>query len=143
MSDSSLVRPTSDARTPRVRSAVTNGSRLHVVPPGDTKWARRFADVLSEIISDMSGPEGLSEAQRQLARRAATLAIVCERLEGEAAAGNEIDLELFGTLTDRTRALPPALVSFSRTTHTRYHATIGARVSHAQAAEGCTMRQRG
>ena len=118
MSDSSLVRPTSDARTPRVRSAVTNGSRLHVVPPGDTKWARRFADVLSEIISDMSGPEGLSEAQRQLARRAATLAIVCERLEGEAAAGNEIDLELFGTLTDRLgRCLQRLSPSLER--HTR------------------------
>jgi hypothetical protein len=101
MPASSLVRPSPDARTPRVRSAVTNGSRLHVVPPGDGKWARRFADVLAEIISDLSGPDGLSEAQRQLARRAATIAIACERLEGEAAAGNEIDLELFGALTDR------------------------------------------
>ena len=47
------------------------------------------------------GPDGLSEGQRQLARRAATIAIACERLEGEAAAGNEIDLEVYGTLTDR------------------------------------------
>src|SRR5205823_3008214 len=99
--NSSVVRPTPDARTPRVRSAVTNGTRLHVVVPGDTKWARRFRDVLDQIIADLSGPDGLSEGQRQLARRATTIAIACERLEGEAAAGNEIDLEVYGTLTDR------------------------------------------
>jgi hypothetical protein len=101
MSDASVIRPTSEVRTPRVRSAVTNGSRLHVVVPGDTKWARRFRDVLDQIIADLSGPVGLSEGQRQLARRATTIAIACERLEGEAAAGNEIDLEVYGTLTDR------------------------------------------
>jgi hypothetical protein len=80
---------------------VTNGKRLHVVRPGDTKWARRFKDILGQIIADLSGPEGLSEGQRQLARRAATLCIMCEKPEGEAAAGRDIDLEVFGKLTDR------------------------------------------
>lgn len=84
------------------RSAVTNGKRMHVVRPGDTAWARRFRDVLAEIISDLGGPDaGLSEGQRQLARRCATIAIQCEKLEGEAAAGNAIDLEQYGQLTDR------------------------------------------
>ena len=92
----------SEAHPPKVRSAVTNGKRLHVVVPGDTKWARQFRDVLVEIISDMGGHDsGLSEAQRQLARRCATICIACERLEGEAAAGNEINLEVYGALTDR------------------------------------------
>jgi hypothetical protein len=45
-----------------VRSAVTNGKRLHVVAPGDTKWARRFRDVLAEIISDLGGACLLREA---------------------------------------------------------------------------------
>jgi hypothetical protein len=96
------IRSTSGDRPARKdqRSAVTNGKRLHVVRPGDTAWSRRFRDVLAEIISDM-GREGLSEGQRQLARRAATISIICERLEGEVAAGHEIDLEVFGTLTDR------------------------------------------
>src|SRR5262245_58885589 len=101
MPASSLVRPTPDARPPRTRSAVSNGRRLHVAAPGDGAWARRFRDVLEQIIADLSGPEGLSEGQRQLARRATTIAIACERLEGEAAAGNEIDLETYGTLVDR------------------------------------------
>jgi hypothetical protein len=83
------------------RSAVTNGKRLHVVRPGDTAWARRFRDVLDQIGCDLGGPEGLSEAQRQLARRAATISIMCEKLEGEAATGAKIDLNIYGMLTDR------------------------------------------
>jgi hypothetical protein len=83
------------------RSAVSNGTRLFVERPGDTKWSRRFRDILGEIISDLSGPEGLSEGQRQLARRCATIAIECERMEGESAAGEKIDLDLYGTMTDR------------------------------------------
>lgn len=82
------------------RSAVTNGRRLHVIAPGDTKWSRRFRDILSEILSDL-GHAGLSEGQRQIARRCATIAIACEKMEGEAAAGNDIDLDAYGTLTDR------------------------------------------
>ena len=83
------------------RSAVTNGKRLHVVSPGDTAWSRRFRDILSEIVSDLGGHDRLSEGQRQLARRAATISIACERLEGEAAAGTPIDLDCYGQLTDR------------------------------------------
>ena len=85
----------------RHRSAVTNGKRLHVVQPGDTAWARRFRDVLAEIISDLGGADLLSEGQRQLARRCATISIACEKLEGDAAAGATIDLETYGKLTDR------------------------------------------
>jgi hypothetical protein len=85
----------------RGRSAVSNGTRLHVIKPGDTAWARRFRDVLAEIVSDLGGLDVLSEGQKQLARRAATLCITCERLEGKAAAGEEIDLTAYGMLTDR------------------------------------------
>lgn len=84
------------------RSAVTNGERLHVQRPGNTQWARRFRDVFELIIADLhTSNETLSEGQRQLARRAATIAIVCEKMEGEAAAGSDINLEVYGALTDR------------------------------------------
>ena len=96
------VRTASEVRLRKGRSAVTNGRRLHVVVPGDTKWSRQFRDILAEIISDLGGRGGgLSEAQRQLARRCATIAIACEKMEGEAAAGNDINLEVYGALTDR------------------------------------------
>jgi hypothetical protein len=97
----SASRSASDRRPSKTRSAVTNGRRLHVVPPGDTKLARRFKDILIEIISDLGGPDILSEAQRQLARRAATISIQCEQLEAKAVAGKEINLDVYGTLTDR------------------------------------------
>jgi hypothetical protein len=84
-----------------MRSRVTNGKRLFVEADGRGPWARRWRDVLAEITSDLGGPDLLSEAQRQLIKRAATLCIMCERMEGQAAEGTEIDLEIFGTLTDR------------------------------------------
>jgi hypothetical protein len=96
----SAVRP-QDSGNPAFKSAVTNGRRLFVVPPGDNAWSRRFRDILDQIIADLGGPEGLSEGQRQLARRAATISIMCEKLEGEAAAGADIDLECYGQLSDR------------------------------------------
>jgi hypothetical protein len=74
---------------------------LHVIPPGDTAWARRFRDVLAEITNDLGGADLLSEGQRQLARRANTISIMCEKLEGDAAAGAAINLEDYGKLTDR------------------------------------------
>jgi hypothetical protein len=96
-----MLRPSSGAARAG-RSAVTNGKRLHVVRPGDTAWARRFRDVLGEIVSDLGGAgAGLSEGQRQLARRCATISIACEKMEGETATGAEIDLEEYGRLTDR------------------------------------------
>jgi hypothetical protein len=100
--ESSVVCREPVALAPRNRSSVTNGKRLFVEHRGDTAWARRFRDVFFEIISDLGGADaGLSEGQRQLARRAATIAIACERLEGKAAAGEDIDLALYGILTDR------------------------------------------
>jgi hypothetical protein len=95
------TRAISGGRPAHTRSAVTNGRRLHVVSPGDNAWARRFADVLDQILADLGSEQHLSEGQRQLARRCATIAIVCERMEGEAAAGKQIDLEQYGQLTDR------------------------------------------
>jgi hypothetical protein len=85
----------------RGRSAVSNGSRLHVVKPGDTAWSRRFRDILYELVRDAGPFDELSEAQKQLARRAAAIAVMCERMEGKAAAGEDIDLTEFGQLTDR------------------------------------------
>jgi hypothetical protein len=97
----SAARQRSVRLAPRQRSAVSNGSRLFVHSPGDGAWARRFRDVLAEIVSDLGGADMLSEGQRQLTRRAATIAIACEKLEGEAAAGHEIDLTTYGMLVDR------------------------------------------
>ena len=86
------------------RSAVTNGKRLHVVPPGDGAWARRFRDVLTEILAEVAASNDAAivpEWKKQQARRCATLIIACEKLEGEVAAGHDVDLKLYGMLADR------------------------------------------
>jgi hypothetical protein len=83
------------------RSRITNGKDLFSGVDERTAWVRRFRDILSEIISDLGGEVGLSEGQRQLARRCATIAIQCEAMEGYAAKGENIDLDTYGTLTDR------------------------------------------
>ncbi len=84
------------------RSRITNGSTLHLgYVDGRTEAARRFRDVLSEIASDLGGSESLSEAQRQLARRASMMSVQCETLEAKSIAGEEIDLDLYGALSDR------------------------------------------
>jgi hypothetical protein len=97
----SALRSATVARPPRARSAVSNGSRLHVQPVGDTAWSRRFRDVFAQIVSDLGGADYLSEGQRQLARRAATISLECEKLEARAVGGNQIDLDVYGQLTDR------------------------------------------
>lgn len=85
------------------RSAISNGSQLFISDAidGRSKEARRFRDVLSQIMDDLGGIDHLSEGQKQLARRAALMSLECEKLEAKAVAGKEIDLEAFGKLTDR------------------------------------------
>lgn len=98
MSDvSALAKP---SRTNRSR--VTNGSHIHAGEvDGRSAAARRFRDVLSEICSDLGGSESLSEAQRQLARRAALMSVEAEKMEAAAVAGEAFDLDAFGSLSDR------------------------------------------
>ena len=87
------------------RSKVTNGNAHFVEGDERSSWARRWRDLLAEILSDIGSglAEGqrLSEGQRQLARRCATIAIQCEKLEGLAATGESIDIDLYGMMTDR------------------------------------------
>ena len=85
--NSSAIRRKSVMLASRSWSSVTNGKRLFVEHRGDTAWARRFRDVLVEIISDLGGLDVLSEGQKQLARRAATLCITCERIRGQGRGG--------------------------------------------------------
>jgi hypothetical protein len=60
---------------------VTNGKSLFIVGAQTSAAARRFADILGEVVSDLGGPDQLSEGQRQLARRGAALSLACEKLE--------------------------------------------------------------
>ena len=85
------------------RSAVTNRTKLFAVEgvDGRTGQARRYRDILTQIECDLGGIDNLSEGQRQLCRRAATLSFTAEAMEVDAVAGKPFDIDLFGQLTDR------------------------------------------
>jgi hypothetical protein len=82
------------------RSRVTNGKSPFVEVDKRGPWSRRWRDIYAQIIADL-GPD-ITEERRQDARRAATLCVECEKLEGESAAGeSSIDVDKYGMLTDR------------------------------------------
>ena len=87
---------------PSTRSRVTNGSTLHAGEvDGRSAAAKRFRDVLGEMIGDLGGADLLSEGQRQLCRRAALMSVEAEKMEAAAVAGEAFDLDAFGALSDR------------------------------------------
>jgi hypothetical protein len=93
-----------EARKPRARSRLTNGNELFATNEpidGRSMASRRFRDILGQIVADLGGSDRLSEGQRQLARRVALMALECEKLEAKSIAGEEINLEQFGQLSDR------------------------------------------
>jgi len=87
--------------SPKARSRISNGSAILDGIDGRSREARRFRDVLAEIVADLGGHDRLSEGQRQLARRCAMLAVECEKIEALGVAGEAINLEAYGQLTDR------------------------------------------
>lgn len=88
------------------RSAVTNGKRLFVEGgDGRSPWARRWRDLVELHAGDLGGADILSEAQLALCRRAATLSIELERIEGALSAGSEADMDLYGRLAGHQRRI--------------------------------------
>jgi hypothetical protein len=93
------------------RSSVTNGSRLFAVAglDGRTQTARRFRDLIEIWTNDLGGPELLSEGQRQLIRRAASLSIMAESIEADLARDMAFDVTVYGTVCDRLRRICESL----------------------------------
>lgn len=96
--------PTVEQRKSHGRSRITNGRALFndvELVDGRSAASRRFRDILGQIVADLGGSERLSEAQKQLCRRVSLMCWECERLEARSIAGEQIDLDVFGQLTDR------------------------------------------
>lgn len=75
------------------RSRITNGSKLFIDVDGRSATARRYKDIIAEHSSDLGGADLLSEAQRQLIRRAAGLGVQLEATEADLINGDIIDTE--------------------------------------------------
>jgi hypothetical protein len=113
----------------------SRSKRLFVEPVADTPWAKRFRAVLHDIVADdLEGATNLTEGQRQLARRCATLAVTCERLENDAAGGKEIDLVIFGMLVDRLGRTLTRLLNLKRP-HRDKGPSLGDLIRHDQEVE--------
>lgn len=70
---------------------------------GRSLMARRFREIVTNLESDLGGD--LSEAQRHLVARSATLAIWCEGRETELAAGGDFDASTYATIANALRRL--------------------------------------
>jgi hypothetical protein len=81
-------------RLPSTRNAVTNGSRLHRRGiDGRTRDAKRFRDLFESFVESIRGKAGLSEADRALARMAASLTVKSEAMQAQVANGGDVDAE--------------------------------------------------
>lgn len=80
-------------RPSRLRSKVTNGSKMVAGLDGRSAEARRFRDLQISYATDLGGPDKLTEAQRTLIAQAATLQIQAERVQAEVLRGGNINVE--------------------------------------------------
>lgn len=98
---------TDDEKDKINRSIVTNscaagGRRLFVEQPESTKWRRRWTDLYTSISNDLGGNhKDLSEAQRQLVRRVATLCVESEKMEHLSILGEPFPIELYCSMASR------------------------------------------
>jgi hypothetical protein len=105
--NSLAARPSPTVRHKRNRSKVTNGKRMFVVGHGWSPWARRWRDLIEIHSNDLSAgdPSILSEAQRSLIKRAATLEIELEQVEGRLSMGKAQDLATYATAASHLRRI--------------------------------------
>jgi hypothetical protein len=93
---------------PAARSRVSNGSTLLPGVDGRSTWVRRLRDLMALHLSDLGGPDHVSEAERSIIRRAATLTVELERLElrfATADGASPFDLELYQRTANSLRRL--------------------------------------
>jgi hypothetical protein len=83
----------------RRTSKVATGRRLFVEGDGRSAWALRWKDLILAHVSDLGGPETLSEAQISICRRAAAMECELEAMEGRMSAGEPIDIGVYARLT--------------------------------------------
>ena len=65
--------------------------------------ARRFRDLVHQVTQDLGGPDALSENQRQIIRRIASMSVWCESEEAKMADGAEIDIDKFQRTSNSLR----------------------------------------
>jgi hypothetical protein len=93
---------------PMARSRITNGHGLLPNVDGRTFWIRRLRDLLALHTQDLGGDDNISEAERAILRRAATLIVELERMEmlfAQAGEATPNQLETYQRVSNTLRRL--------------------------------------
>lgn len=96
-----------DAPKPQGRSRISNGTTLPGVD-GRSTWVRRLRDLIGLHMADLGGDDAVSEAERSIIRRAATLTVELERMEAVFAVAGEAQpdqLDLYQRTANSLRRL--------------------------------------
>lgn len=104
-----MPRPSTKHATPKpeARTRVGNGSVVLQGVDARSITFRRYREILASLIVDMGGDP--TEAQSQIARRAASLSIWCEEQDTAAANGTPIDIGAYTTASNSLRRLLESL----------------------------------
>jgi hypothetical protein len=91
--ESTEVRDAVEGRPLKLRSRVTNGSKMIAGVDGRSADARRYRDLAMSFADDLGGAAVLTEAQRALVFQAAALVVQSEALNGAMIRGESVDVE--------------------------------------------------
>jgi hypothetical protein len=91
--ESTEVREAVEGRPLKLRSRVTNGSKMLAGIDGRSAEARRFRDLCLSFANDLGGAPGLTESQRALVRQAAALTVQSEKLQAAMIRGEDVSDE--------------------------------------------------
>jgi hypothetical protein len=101
-----------DTAKQHARSRVSNGSALLPGVDGRSTWVRRLRDLIALHLSDLGGDDAVSEAERSIVRRIATLTVELERMEGGFALAGEAlpgQIDLYQRTANSLRRLLEAI----------------------------------
>jgi hypothetical protein len=92
-------RPKLSPRSVTNRSRISNGKEI--LPGIDQRLAiaRRYRDLVAQIVSDQGGVDRCSETRMQLIRRFASGAVLAEALEARLARGENVDISEYALLS--------------------------------------------
>lgn len=126
------LRPQTAARSPAVRSAVTNGSKALAGVDGRSATARRYRDLIADFARELGGTNQLTTAEQGLLRQAATLTLRAEQMAAVVVRGEAVDNGELVKLSSEARRI---LTSLRRTGAPVTHVSLRDQLL-AEAAEG-------
>lgn len=93
---------------------------------------------MHEVTTDLGGPSELTEAQRQIIRRIASMSVWCESEEAKMADGDEIDIDRFQRTANSLRRLCETIGLERRPRHVEDIVAYARRVHAERAAASAT-----